>query len=387
MNIFTIPLRNLRRKALRTVILLLVFTIGILSMVAINNVSSVVGESLEKKLNQFGANILVYPKADTLKVSYGGFDLGSLSYDIKYLNETDVTTSIQNIELKKNIGAVAPKLVIVNRIMGQSVVIVGVNWKEEFKIKNYWIIDGRMPEMQNDILIGRRLAEFLDLEKNASVEIGAVSYKVAGVLEETGSDDDNVIFADISYLQSVSDKSDLVNFVEVSALCAGCPIEDIVAQISEKLPGTDIKALQNVVQQRISAVDFVKRLAGGVSLVIMLTASFMIALFMFTSVNERKKEIGVLRSMGYSRLNVFTIFCFEALLIGVIAGILGYFSGFFASFKVLDILEMGEDLVIRFEFTQFVMTFLVVVLVSVVSSIIPALKAARTDPSEALISL
>ncbi|KKK56951.1 hypothetical protein LCGC14_3059390, partial [marine sediment metagenome] len=127
MNIFTIPLRNLRRKALRTVILLLVFTIGILSMVAINNVSSVVGESLEKKLNQFGANILVYPKADTLKVSYGGFDLGSLSYDIKYLNETDVTTSIQNIELKKNIGAVAPKLVIVNRIMGQSVVIVGVN--------------------------------------------------------------------------------------------------------------------------------------------------------------------------------------------------------------------------------------------------------------------
>ena len=387
MNIFTIPLRNLRRKALRTVILLLVFTIGILSMVAINNVSSVVGESLEKKLNQFGANILVYPKADTLKVSYGGFDLGSLSYDIKYLNETDVTTSIQNIELKKNIGAVAPKLVIVNRIMGQSVVIVGVNWKEEFKIKNYWIIDGRMPEMQNDILIGRRLAEFLDLGINASVEIGAVSYKVAGVLEETGSDDDNVIFADISYLQSVSDKSDLVNFVEVSALCAGCPIEDIVAQISAKLPGTDIKALQNVVQQRISAVDFVKRLAGGVSLVIMLTASFMIALFMFSSVNERKKEIGVLRSMGYSRLNVFTIFCFEALLIGVIAGILGYFSGFFASFKVLDILEMGEDLVIRFEFSKFVMTFLVVVLVSVVSSIIPALKAARTDPSEALISL
>jgi putative ABC transport system permease protein len=298
-----------------------------------------------------------------------------------------VTNSIQNIELNKNIGAVAPKLVIVNRVMGQSVVIVGVNWMEEFKIKNYWIIDGRMPEKKNEILIGSGIADYFELDKNRSIEIGAVLYEVAGVLKETGSDDDNVIFADISYLQSVSEKTDLVNFVEVSALCAGCPIEDIVTQISAKLPGTDIKALQNVVQQRMSAVDFVKRLAGGVSMVIMLTASFMIALFMFTSVNERKKEIGVLRSMGYSRLNVFAIFCFEALLIGVIAGILGYFSGFFASFKVLDILDMGEGLVIRFDFTRFAMTFMIVTVVSVVSSIIPALKAARVDPSKALISL
>lgn len=387
MNIFTIPVRNLRRKILRTALMLVIFTIGVLSMVAINNVSRVVGDSFEKKLNQFGANIMVYPKTDTLKISYGGFDLGSLAYDIKYLHESRVVSSINNIELNKNIAAVAPKLVLVKGLAGQSVVIVGVNWQEELKIKNYWGIKGKLPEKPNDILIGSGIAEYFKIDNNSVVEIDSILYEVTGVLEETGADDDSVIFMDIRHLQSISGMSDLVNFVEVSALCSGCPIEDIVEQISRKLPDTDIRALQNVVKQRMSAVGFVEKLADTVSLVIMLTASCMIGLFMFTSVNERKKEIGILRSMGYSRLNIFNIFCFEALLIGVIAGVLGYFSGFFASFKVLEILKLGEDIVIHFRFTRFVTTFLLVTLISVAASVIPALKAARVDPSEALVML
>ena len=121
MNITTIPLRNLRRKLLRTILLVAVFVLGILSMIALNNISAIVGEGLERKMNQFGANILVYPKADELKVSYGGFNLGSMTYDVKYLNESKVVDSIKNIELRKNISSVAPKLLSVAKL-GEQVV-------------------------------------------------------------------------------------------------------------------------------------------------------------------------------------------------------------------------------------------------------------------------
>ncbi len=87
MNILTLPLKNLKRKLLRTTILITVFTVGILSVVMLYNVSETIGHSLEKKMTEFGANILIYPKSDSLNVSYGGFSLGNLSYSVKYLSE------------------------------------------------------------------------------------------------------------------------------------------------------------------------------------------------------------------------------------------------------------------------------------------------------------
>jgi len=387
MNILTIPVRNLRRKLLRTSLLLLIFTIGILSMVTINNVSQSVGESLERKLNQFGANIIIYPSTKTLNVNYGGFDVGSLSYNINYLNGSEVVSSIKTIEFNKNISAVAPKLVSLENYMEQPIVVVGVDWTEELKIKNHWIIEGEIPSEPADILSGSEVAEYHGFSIGDMVRFGSTDYRVTGILHKTGSDDDGVIFMALVQLQGLSGKSGLVNFVEVAALCSGCPIEDIVAQISDKLPHTDIKALQSIVMQRMSAVGFVKRLAGAVSLVILLTASFMIALFMFTSVNERKREIGVLRSLGFSRFTVFNIFCFEALVIGIISGVLGYIVGFFVSYKVLDLIQFGEVTHITFEFAQFFLTFFIVTALSVLASLIPAWKASKVDPSEALIML
>jgi len=101
MTIFTIPIKNLKVKFFKTLILILVFSIGIVSSVALNKVSSTVSHTLEEKLNKFGANILIYPKTDEISVSYGGVHLGNLSYEVKYLSEKDVTKKIKNIDLKK----------------------------------------------------------------------------------------------------------------------------------------------------------------------------------------------------------------------------------------------------------------------------------------------
>jgi len=387
MNIFTLPIRNLKRKLPRTLIMLVVFTIGILSMVAINRVSRVVGDGLEKKLNQFGANILVYPVTDNLHLSYGGFELGSLSYEVRYLSESKVEGAIRNIELSKNISAIAPKLVAPEKVGGTPVMVVGVNWGEEMKIKEHWMLHGAVPDGPSSLLAGGSVAESLGLKHGSSVTIGKSKFSVSGVIGKTGSEDDNVIFMDIHQLQRITDKKGLVNFVEVSALCSACPIEDIVKQISGGLPGVDIRTVQSQVMQRMSAVGFVTRLAGAVSLVIIFTASFMIALFMIASVNERKREIGVLRSLGYSRLSVFTVFCFEALMIGSAAGVLGYVSGYFASFKALEILKIAEDTKLGFAPVQFLLTFLIVTAVSMAASALPAWKATRIEPSEALVAL
>jgi len=387
MTIFSIPLKNLKVKFFKTLILMLVFSIGIISSVALNKVSSTVSHSLEEKLNKFGANILVYPKTDEINVSYGGVHLSNLSYEIKYLSENEVTQKIRNIEFNKNISAVAPKLVKATKIDNALTGIVGVNTKEELKIKNYWQVNGKMMEREDEVIIGENIASRLNKTLNDRIDIFERSFIISGILEKTGSEEDNLIFMDLHMLQKITNSPDKINFVEVSALCSGCPIDDIVSQIKAKLPGTEINAVQKMVKQRMSAVSFVEKLASILSAIIIFIACFMLAIFMLSSVTERKKEIGILRAVGYSRTNIFTIFITEALIVGIISGLFGYIGGYYLSFEILNLLNIGESINLTFNIVENIFVVAAVGLIAVLSSSLPAYKAAKITPSEALIAL
>ncbi len=387
MNILTIPLGNIRRKLTKTLLLILVFSLGVMSIIALHQVSLVVGESLEKKLSAYGANIIVSPRTESLSVSYGGFHMGDMLYDVNDLMEQATVDSIKSIDLKDRISVVAPKLVSTVKINDTAVALVGVRWLEELGIKSYWAIDGAIPEDDTQILLGARAATKLLVTKGESITISGTQYRVSGVLNETGGDDDSAVFMNLSTLQSMLDKPDGVSFVEVAALCAGCPIDDIVGQIRANLPGADIKALQNIVDQRMESVHFVQKLALSISVVILITAAAMVALSMLSAVNERKKDIGILRSLGYAKHQVFTIFCIEAGAIGVVSGVVGYLAGYAASFKALEVLGLAQDFQPVFSFGQLLLAAAIFGCITVIAALYPAWKGAVIEPSEALVSL
>lgn len=415
MNILTISIRNSRRKPLRTLLLIAVFTLGVTSVVSLGYVSRVVGESLEKKLLAFGANILVTPKAETLTVSYGGFSLGDLQYDVRALDVADMDSAVDGIELTERISAVAPKLVAMAEVSPETspapasstdgprsdapaemsadgtgkthLGVIGVRWQDERRIKNHWAVNGDYPEDAWGVVVGAQVARRLNLAPGSTLRLFGHDFTVTGVLFPTGSDDDSVVLADIATLQQVTDNPGQATFVEVAALCAGCPISDIVDQLAKAMPQAEIKALQSVVKQRMFTVLFVQNLVLGVGAVILLTGCAMVGLSMLSSVNERKKEIGVLRSLGFSKSGVFAIFSFEAMIIGMAAGLLGYIGGYAASFRILELLDVVEDAGVAFDPLHFAATGLVVAAVSVLSAAFPAHKASRIRPTEALVSL
>lgn len=439
MNILTIALRNARKKWVRTLLLLLVFTLGVVSIVSLNFVSSVVGEGLEKKLVSFGANILVSPKSEKLTVSYGGFALGDMLFDVTYLDEKDVVAKINGIALRKNVSVIAPKLVVMDRVQGMAVAIVGVRFEQEKLLKGYWLAEQgvlpgeapaeaaaklsakaaadaehqAMPESkgaapahtaapapgapqavsgpkgphESAVLAGSAAAAKLGLKLGDTVPLGHGRLVVTGILAPTGNEDDNVLLADLGFVQKATDRPGKANFVEVAALCSACPIEDIVSQLGAALPGVEIKALRNVVEQRMYSVLFVKKLILSVSLVILLTGCSMVGISMLSAVNERKKEIGILRSLGFSRRAVFSIFFAEAASIGLLAGLAGYLAGYLVSFRILAVLELAEGAHLAFEPLHLGATALTLALLTSLASLVPAWKAAAIEPSEALVTL
>lgn len=393
--------------------LTLVFSAGIISVVGLYYVSATVGESLEQKLTAYGANILIRPHSENLDVSYGGFSMGNMSYNVHKLDMDTVHDGVMSIGYKDRISAIAPKLLESSSVNGKEFAVVGINWIEELKIKSYWYIDtadhkphGQEPESlpettemamdglehgsefgKYDIIAGNTAAKLLGLEKGRETEIEGKTFNVAGVLAPMGTDEDRLVFMDITALQELKNKPGEVTFVEVSALCSGCPIDDIVAQIKLSLPDIDVTAMQSVVKQRMFTVNFVKNLVLVISGVILVIACFMLAVFMMASVAERKSEIGILRSMGYSRAKIFCLFSFESLVIGASSGLAGFAAGYFTAVKILEKMELTDGAAVHFEPAHLLLSVGIVCVVSIAASVIPALKAARTEPASAIIRL
>ena len=387
MNILTIPMRNIRRKPSKTLLLLLVFSLGVMSIVALYEVSQVVGHSLEKKLTAFGANIIISPVSEKLSVSYGGLHMGDMLFDVHDLPEEETVAAIRSIALNERLSAVAPNLVTMTRVNDTAVALVGVRWKDERGIKSYWAPKGTFPEKPDEVLVGSKAATKLQLKAGDRLSLLGRDFTVSGTLYDTGSDDDTVIFMNLSSLQELQGKPGATSFIKVAAPCSGCPIEDIVAQLQEKLPGVEVKALQHVINQRMASIHFVQNLALTISVVILVTAAAMVGLSMMSAVSERKKDIGILRSLGYGKPQVFIIFCLEAGLIGMLSGVVGYLGGFGGSFQVLEFLHMAEGGTPIFSSTHLLMAAGLFSLVTVLAAVYPAWKGAGVEPSAALVAL
>ncbi|EPR35465.1 MacB-like periplasmic core domain containing protein [Alkalidesulfovibrio alkalitolerans DSM 16529] len=387
MGILLIPWRNLRRKPLRTALMILVFAAGVAAVSALATLSTQVGDNLEAKMSAYGANILVTPKRESLHVSYGGMQLGDVSYDVGALNAEATVAAIRSIHHRDRLAAVAPKLALLAQVDGQSVGVIGVDFDQELRIKSYWWPEGEMPKEPFHVLAGAHAARALGLSPGSEVVLMDRPFVVAGVLNVTGGDDDNVIFADITALQDATGKPGAAHFVEIAALCAGCPIEDITDQLEAALPNAEVITMQQVVRERMMTVDFVQRLAAGISAVILLTACVMIGLSIFTSVNERIHEIGLLRALGFSKGSVFAVFSLEAVGMGLVAGVLGQIGGMFASERLAGLVGLGDAAIATFDPLHFVLALVVVPLLAALAALPPALKAARVEPSQALVML
>ena len=389
MTLFTIPLRHARAKWLYTLLLTAVFALGVASMAGLHQVSALISEGFEKKLISYGANILITPKHESLTISYGGYALGDVTLAEHPIRLKAVLAAIDAMPLRANVAVVAPKLIAVQTIAGQAAAVVGVDWEREFALKGYWSAEGRLPDVSrsDEVLAGSAFAVRMGLAPGQTVSVGGQELRVSGVLRPTGGDDDTVLFAPLTLVQSLAGKPDQATFLEVAALCSGCPIDDIVAQLQSALPGTDVRALRQVAESRMYAIHFAQNLAFSISLVILVTACAMLVMSMLSAVGERRKEIGLMRAVGFSRRSVFTVFVAEALGIGLSAGLTGYLAGHALAAYVLQRLHLTDTAPQVFDFASLCFVTFVAGLVAGLAAAFPAWKASLIEPAEALVAL
>jgi putative ABC transport system permease protein len=297
--------------------------------------------------------------------------------------------AVDSIPLRGNIAVVAPKMLAAARVNGLAAALVGVDWEQELQLKGYWETDGEFPRGDDAtaILAGAAAAEKLGLSTGRTLTVDGRKLRIAGILKPTGNDDDTALFVPLSLAQELAGKPGRASFLEVAALCSGCPIEDITAQLGAALPGSEVRALAQVAESRMYSVRFARNLAFSVSLVILLTACAMLVMSMLSSVAERKREIGIMRAVGFSRARVAVVFVAEALCIGLAAGICGYAAGRLPTAYVLHRLEAGEAGALGFDPAACAAVVLLAVIGAGLAALFPAWRAGRVEPAEALVAL
>jgi putative ABC transport system permease protein len=118
----------------------------------------------------------------------------------------------------------------------------------------------------------------------------------------------------------------------------------------------------------------------AVALISLLVGSIGIMNIMLVSVTERTREIGILKSLGFTGFDILFLFMIEAILLGVFGGLLGSTVGIIGAYTV----ETSLNLPVVFPLSLMAVGFLVAVFVGFISGVYPARKAAKMKPVDSL---
>jgi len=378
-------MNSLKRRKGKVFFLVFGLSIGIATIVTLISVTESMTLDLEDRLDRFGANIVMTPKNENLTLSYGGVSVGGVNYQLTEFNESDLA-GIRKIKNSKNLGIIAPKVLGPYHLSGKNVLLMGVDLESELALKTWWQFDGKYPETQDELLIGAQAARAFNLKVGDRVDLEGGRFHVSSILNDTGGPEDSIIIGDLHALQSVLGKTGKVSLVEISAFCRGCPITEITLQIAEKFPDAKVTALRQAVMSKMQSIDLIKSFSFGIALLVIFIGSLLVFVTMMGSVNERTREIGIFRAIGFRRGHIMQVILLEAMIVGLLGGFLGFFIGNGVAWSAIP-LVIANGTFSGINPALGGISILLSVSLSLLASLYPALKASRLDPSMALRAL
>jgi len=385
MNLINISFAHLRRRKAKALFILVGLLVGVSAIVALVSLVDALTRDINQKLEKYGANILIVPKTDSLSLTYGGLSLGGFSFDMQEILQEDLK-NIRSIKNSANVAAVGPMVLGVLKLENNNVLLAGVDFEKTRFLRPWWKVHGTKPG-KGEVLLGSEAGRILGLSQGKTFEAMGRRLKVSGVLDSTGSQDDQIIFAPLSTAQSILGKQGRISMAEVAALCTNCPIDDMVAQISDALPGAKVMAIKQVVKGRMTTLGHFHKLGYGLSALVIFVGALVVLVTMMGSVRERIPEFGIFRAVGFRRSHVIRMVLFEAGIVSATAGVLGYFLGMGITKMMIPFFTDSVGVTVPFDPNLAGAVFMLAIVLGLLASIYPAFQAGNLDPNDALRAL
>ncbi len=396
MKLYQVVIKDVMRRKRRVLYATLGVVIGTATVVGILTVAVAGQARIYNQLEKYGPNLAVVPAINNLDMKLGNMSLGTLSVGENYISEGKLPRIREiadgeirmalKIEDEGDIAIIAPKLYINTKVGETSVMVVGVEPEEESKIKTWWKIrEGGFLEGKDQALIGGIAAEILKLKVGDNIPLNGANVTATGILEETGSNDDYQIFVPIGTLQRAFAKEGLVSSIDIRALCNACPVEIIANGINQNIPGVRAVAVRQIAAAEMGMMEKMSKFLLGLAGITLAVGLFGVVNTMMTSVHERIKDIGIMRAVGASRSQIVKVFIYEAIIIGIIGGIIGYTVGTLLAYAVGPLIFEGTT--VAYVPQYFPLALALAIVVAAIATVYPAFRATKIKVADSFRSL
>lgn len=357
---------NMTHRPARTFVSILGVAVGVLLVVFTVGLAHGVLRERGRRESDVGAEIMVRAHGST---GFGGMD--ALKLPVSRAAE------VQAIPGVRVAAPVAQKQDTSDAGFGVRI-IDGIDFESYQRLTGLRVVEGRPPDSGDRTIVDTIWKQQRKVKVGDSAKLFGRDFEIVGVYEPPGGARIKVPLATVQE-QSGNDAHDLCTAILVSVNNAA--EQDAVAErIHAAFPEDQIiftRDLPELYASSVPALDVFINVVVGVAAAI---SMLVILLAMYTTVTERTRQIGVLKSLGMSNVGVAWVIEQEALVVSVLGVLLGLLLTLAARFLVMHTTTLTVDIEPRW----LIVSLLIGLLGGTLGALYPALRAARQDPVEAL---
>jgi putative ABC transport system permease protein len=369
MTFFTIVVRGLTRRPVRTGLTLVGIAIGIAAVVALVGMAWGYEKSIGKQLDVIGIDVVVSNMTGGIMPKV--FD-ATLPEKIAKLPKVTAVTSVlmQMLSVED-----APMMMVSGREWG------GFTWSQ---LK---LVEGRMPHDGNEkaVVLGLLAAEVLKKKVGDTVQIEATELPVVGIVDGQAVVENGAIILSLPILQEVTGNEGKINFVDVRVPREATKeqVKDLCAQIKGIFPEGRAMVASEVVGTS-QGFRIARAMSWSTSILAIVVGVLNVMNTMLMTVFERTHEIGILLAVGWKRRRIVAMVLYESALLGFLGGVAGVALGILG-LKVLQTTPSIHGLLEPDLSPELVFSSVAIaVAVGVISGLYPAWRGSRLTPSFAL---
>ncbi len=362
---FELVLANLKVRPFRTLISVIGVAIGVILVILFTGLARGMAEDMSKRSANWKAEI-VFTRPGAMEMTSSNASV-STTYATKLLEIEGVQATVPVIRY------ISPTTEGTWGLQS----IEGVEWEPFAAMNGMELTAGRAPQANDEVIIDERKTKTDNLKVGDTTELfGGKQYKIVGVFSPPSGARTKMSLAAMQNALQVENKSTFI-LVKIKD---GYRPEEVAARIDQALPGNKINLTSDLIidaQDRIPALKTFLRVLVGLGAFV---STIFVLLSMYTTITERRKEIGILKSLGASKSFIIQTIEGEAFMIGVFGIVAGSVIAVLASF----VIEAFFDLQFEFSWEWILTAFAIAIGGSLLGALYPAWRASVIDPVEVM---
>ena len=366
-------MKNPFRNKTRSFLAIVGIAIGIATIVALGLITASLEDSTETTLKDGSAEITV------TKI---GSSMGSSSGN---LNESYVDKLSEIDGVEKTAGLLDTTIIDTTSDRESSrygYSLYGAK-RDDLDIVGINNVNGSLfDEEKDELIVGKNLADEENYTIGDTIDVYGNEFKITGIYETGSIFYDTAMYTSLERLQNLTD-----NEGEISSISVKIKKDANLTTVNDNIKDKYNDTLNTITTEEMSqtiddTLGMINSATTAIEALAIIIGGLGVINTMMMTVFERTREIGVLKSVGWTKKRILTMIMGESIVLTLLSGIIGSVLGVLGVVLLLKV--NGGDMTLVFNINIFIKAFAVALTVGILGGLYPAIKASRLSPTEAL---